>query len=156
MAQMFQMSTIAGLQKTSSRADDIELQSATDIPVTSCSCRDLLLELGLKPTDVVADANAVKVAGEDYRPGLFVLTEANPPTFALIQKVYVMEAKVFLLIVPWQIVEFTDRYCAYQVKPSGASAIILRQTDLARHGTFAPWNPWQQRSTFIAPRTIIF
>lgn len=157
MAQMFQISTLAGLLKTSCRADEIELQSYDEVSVGQCCHRELLLGKGLRLTDIVFDVDAVKIAGEDYRPGLFVLTEASTPTFALIQKVYTFETQVFFVVDRWQTVEFNERYCAYEVMRTLVTLpIIITRHCLARHGAFAPWNPWGQKTTFIAPRTIIF
>lgn len=157
MAQMYQMSTLSGLLKTSFRSEEMELGASQDISVQRSRHRDLLIGLGLRPENIVADVKAVVIAGEDYRPAYFVLLEASIPTFGLIQRIYVFANQVYLIAVPWQTVGFEERYCAYRVERSIVSQpTAVNHRNLARHGAFAPWNPWMQRSTFIAPRTIIF
>ena len=94
----------------------MELQGSLEVAVEHCQHRNLLEANGLRPADIVFDVYAIRIAGEDYRPGLFVLTERNSPTFALIQHVYVYEKRVFFILLPWRTTAFENRYCAYRVE----------------------------------------
>lgn len=158
MAQMYQMSTLCGIRNTSLRQEELEVLGASDIPLVNCDHRELLLESGYDDEDTVEIATAVKIAGDEYRVGVFVLiSAADSPTFAIIKRVYVVENEVTFIVHPWNTIGFVKRFCAYQVEPApDRHPLAKHYHQLATHGGFAPWNPWKQRTTFIAPRTIIF
>ncbi|KAK3920771.1 Sec-independent protein translocase protein TatC [Frankliniella fusca] len=156
MAQMYQISTLSGILKTTKR-EDMELQGSENITVEFARHRHHLIECGLRPEDKVCDVEAVCIGGETYRPGLFVIVDTTTPTFAIIQYVYVKDKHAYLILMPWRTVDFERRYCAYQVVHiPDTEPIILRHSELGRHGVIPPWNPCNQRSTYIAPRTILF
>ncbi|KAE8737700.1 hypothetical protein FOCC_FOCC016833 [Frankliniella occidentalis] len=157
MAQMFQLSTLSGFLKTNLRSEDIELQDPLEIPVTTSDYRDLLIGSGIDPNGNVTLVEAVAIAGETYQVGMFVISCCTTPTFAAIEKLYVANGIVYLVLVPWKTVAFKRRYCAYEVQcEDGTAPIVLRHDALARHGAMGPWNPWKRRTVYVAPRTIIF
>ncbi|XP_026289866.2 uncharacterized protein LOC113214642 [Frankliniella occidentalis] len=157
MAQMYQLSTLSDHLKTTYIAEEMELLGPQEITVELSRHRQYLIECGLAPDDIVSDVEAVSIAGETYRPSLFVIVDCATPTFAIIQYIYVKGSEVYLVLRPWRTVAFERRYCAYRVEATNESSVFIQShQDLARHGTFAPWNPWKQRTTYIAPRTILF
>ncbi|XP_034255507.1 uncharacterized protein LOC117653747 [Thrips palmi] len=156
MAQMHQISTLCGVLNDSLRSQEIELHSSTELTVQDCEHSDLLLAKGLEGDSVILSVGSVVVAGEDFRPGLFVIADTSP-CFALIQKVYVQDDQVYFVVLKWKTEEFVRRYCAYSVKPNPCSqAMLLDHKSLAKHGSYAPWNPFNQRAVFISPRFLIF
>ncbi|KAJ1519216.1 hypothetical protein ONE63_011178 [Megalurothrips usitatus] len=157
MAQMHQLSSLSGLLKTSFRAEDIELQDPLKMPLMSSDHSEILIASGVDPTSIVQAVQAVAIAGETYRSGLFVVINASAPNFALIQNLYFINDKVYLVVVPWRTVSFKCRYCAYEVECEASThPIVVRHDALGQHGALGPWNPWSKRTVYVAPRTIIF
>ncbi|KAK3910081.1 Zinc finger and SCAN domain-containing protein 32 [Frankliniella fusca] len=156
MAQMHQISTLGSILKTTLRSEDIESQSTQDVLCQNCTHSNLLMRMGVEATSMVSITRTVKVSGDIYRDGLFVLLDSRIPAFGVIQKIYLHQNNVFLVVSPWETLGFVRRYCAYQVNPSQSQALIVKQADLSSHRTFAPWRPWKLRETYLAPRTIIF
>jgi len=157
MAQMHQMSTLAGHLNGTLRQEDMEVSGSIEVLVEATDHQVMLIASGLHAETEVEVVDSVKIAGDEYRPGNFVLTDAAQPTFAIIQRVYVRGKDVYFIVQPWSTLGFVDRFCAYEVIPVAVLAPLIRQhKDLGSHRSFAPWNPWKSRRTFIAPRTLIF
>ncbi|KAK3932996.1 Heat-inducible transcription repressor [Frankliniella fusca] len=156
MAQMHQISTLCGILKESRRSEEIELHSSTEHLVQDCEHSNLLMDKGLQGDAIILSVGSVIISGEDFRPGLFVIADTSP-CFAIIQQIYVQDGEVNFVILKWETEEFVRRYCAYRIKPNPCSRpMLLEHKSLAKHGSYAPWNPFNQRVTFISPRFLIF
>ena len=78
-------------------------------------------------------ANSVSMFGQDYFPGLTLLTDINQegePTFALIDRMYVHDDEVFFMLTEWLIYEFSFSLQAYSCTLSHDRS-CLRAADIA-------------------------
>lgn len=156
MAQMHQISTLCGVLKDAYRADEVELHSPMEVTVEDAQHANLLLANGFQEDSILFSVDSIVIAGEDFRPGLFVIADTSP-CFAIIQHVYVHGDQVYFAVLKWQTEEFVRRYCAYRISPSpDAVTMLVDYKSLGKHGSYAPWNPFNQRTTYISPRFVIF
>ncbi len=157
MAQMHQLCTLSGVLKQTLRKEDIEVQLGADFEVEHCLHSELLINAGLLPTEVVTDVNAVVIAGEDFRPGLFVVLSKSITQFAIIKNVYHSDGRIYFIVQAWKTEEFEERYCAYRVVPDAlAEPQCISYRDLPHYLAYALWNPFQKRTKYISTRTILF
>ncbi|KAK3916414.1 Nucleoporin NUP145 [Frankliniella fusca] len=121
MAQMHQLCTLSGVLKNTLRKENVEVHTGEDFQVDECTHSDLLINAGLLPTEVVTDVRAAIVAGEDFRPGLFVVLNKTGPKFGIINTVYHMDGRIYFIVNAWRTEGFEERYCAYKVEPDTAA-----------------------------------
>ncbi|KAK3924486.1 Zinc finger protein 181, partial [Frankliniella fusca] len=157
MAQMHQLCTLNGVLKRTLRKDNLELHSGEDLEANDSPYSELLIGSGLLPTNIVTDVGAAIIAGEDFRPGLFVVLKKIPLLFGIIKNVYHCEGRVFFIVRAWKTDErINKRYCAYRITPDmEAEPLCIEYKNLEHHLAYAHWNPFGKREKYISLRTIL-
>ncbi|KAK3924210.1 Zinc finger protein 585B [Frankliniella fusca] len=90
------------------RAEEMELQGPQNISVEQTQHMQLLVQYGLIPNCEVCDVEAVSIAGETHRPGLFVVVDSSTPTFAIIKYINVKGKEVLFVLKSWETVAFEN------------------------------------------------